>query len=83
MDKLLFYSNDWEDYKVLIGYVEKLEGEGFEVAVATDKQELIRALSVGKLLVVNPETYHYDLVVTDNKSFEERLGIKDFFEAFK
>lgn len=77
MKKLLIYSNDWEELKLAILYRERLEGEGSEVAVATDDKNLMRACMVSELLLVNPSRYYYDVVVTD-KVLENKVSFKDF-----
>jgi hypothetical protein len=81
VDKIMFYTNDTEDLKEVLPKVPMLEEEGYEVAFATDNVHLIRALSIAKFLVVNPKTYHYSTVVTDNKTFKEALSFKDFLEV--
>ena len=63
MEKVLFYGNDWGDFKSYSEFFAKMEMEGFEVAVATSNEELLPLLSTGKLLVVNHETYFYDLLI--------------------
>lgn len=84
VDKLLFYSNEWEDFSFFIRSVSALEKEGYEVAVATDNSDFIRPLAMGKLLMVNPKTYRYSVVVTDNKTFTKNsMSIKDFKEVFE
>lgn len=63
MEKLLFYGNEWEDFKSFIEIVSLLQREGFEVAFATNNYQLLPALSVGKLLVVTPSSYYDDLTI--------------------
>lgn len=68
MEKILFYANEWEDFKAFVTIISRLEKEGFEVAVATHNNNLLAPLSVGKLLVVTPSSYYDDVtVVMDGK----------------
>lgn len=68
MEKILFYSNEWDDFKEFVKTIPRIEREGFEVAVATHNNNLLAPLSVGKLLVVTPKSYYDDVtVVMDGK----------------
>lgn len=74
MEKILFYSNEWRDFKEFVKTIPRLEKEGFEVAAATHNSNLLAPLSVGKLLVVTPKSYYDDVtVVMDGK---QKLGSK-------
>ena len=63
-------------------YYNKLRNK--EVAFATDSNQLIQLLSVGKMLVVTKETYYPDYVVS-NEPFDAEIvaSIKDFVGLLK
>jgi hypothetical protein len=63
MEKILFYSNEWSDFKEFVKIFPKLEAEGIEVAVGSHDSNLIHWLSVGKLLVVSPKSYYDDATI--------------------
>lgn len=63
MKKILFYGNEWEDFKKYYEVIQRMEMEGLEVAVATNNIDLVPLLSVGKLLVVNEKSYYRDLTI--------------------
>ena len=75
MDKILFYTNEWDDVTEFIKIINFIEQSGIEVAFSTDNRLLIRLLSVGKLLVVNQKTYYSDVTVYRTNKPKEFEGI--------
>ena len=78
MEKILIYTNDFEDVKRLMQYHRKF-AIGREIAWATSDTNLVQLMAVGKLLVVNHETYYYDFVVSDEKFDAELVVPIDMF----
>jgi len=83
MDKILIYTNKWEEIKKILPYYNKLKLD-YEVAWSTDSVPVAQMLNVGKMLVVKYGTYYPTLLVS-NKSFgfENNLTIKQFLEAMQ
>ena len=71
VDKMLFYSNKEGTMRDFITLIPKLSAE-YEVALATDDYLMQRQLSIHKFLLVNPETYDYDVLVTNNKYYKDK-----------
>lgn len=65
MDKILIYTNKFEELKNLAKILNALRANNFEVAFATDNVELVRFLSINKQLVVRFGTYHADFYVSN------------------
>jgi len=87
MEKILFYGDEWEDFKIYSEVFGRIEQEGLEIAVSTANPYLVQLLSVGKMLVVNPATYYYDLLVYpdgDKPDLEgESMSFSEFLEVTK
>ncbi len=83
MEKVLIYTNSWDEVKEIMGYYDSFS-RGREIAWATNNDQLVQLLSVGKMLVVNHKTYNYDFVVS-NEKFDAELvvSINDFIEVLK
>lgn len=79
----MFYTNNWSEVKEFIQYYSQLVKAGFEVVVATDNMSLVEYLAVGKLTVVNKNTYYPDVIVTNNnRLFSESMTLDSFKEVF-
>ena len=82
MDKILIYTNSWDEVKRIASFHNKLKAEGFEVAYATDVLDIAVFLNIKKLLVVKFGTYFADFYVSTTKlpkvktiSFDELEGL--------
>lgn len=53
-----------EEYQAIQGLEEPLVGEGYEVAYFSPNPTLIMTLANDKKLVVKPDTYDYDFIIT-------------------
>jgi len=82
MKKILFYTNDFMKLKNLPVWLDKLHRDGWEVAFSTDNFELLKFLSVKKLLVVTLDSYYPDFIVSDTKiKGNDVLSFKKFEEV--
>ena len=63
MERILFYTNEWDDVTKFVELVPVMESSGMELAFATERRDLAELMAVGKLLVINPKVYNCDLTV--------------------
>lgn len=63
MEKLMFYTNTWDDVQQFVQYYNQLIKSGMEVAFGTANPEVAKLIGVGKLLVVYAPTYYPDVIV--------------------
>lgn len=80
--KIMFYANTWDEITEFMKYYNTLVSKGFEVAIATDNTSLVVYLAVGKILVVNKNTYYPDIVVTNHSEhFKESMTLSQLEEV--
>ena len=83
MEKILIYTNSWDEVTELMQHYNRF-AVNREVAWATDSNQLIQLLSVGKLLVVTKDSYNPDFVVTNERFIHPLVvNIKEFLEVLK
>lgn len=85
MDKILFYTNSWEEVKTVMPYYNVLLESGYEVAFSTDDVELVEKLSIGRMLVVKAGKYIADTVVSNVKlkEYPNAINFKNFLEVMQ
>lgn len=80
--KIMFYANTWDEIAEFMKYYNSLSFKNTEVAIATDNASLVIYLAVGKMLVVNKNTYYPDIVVTNHsKHFKESITLSQLEEV--
>ena len=67
MKKIMFYSNDINEFKEFYKYVLLLKKDNFEIAFGTYNKDLLSLLSSIKILVVYPDSYVSNITVCMNK----------------
>jgi len=67
VDRILFYTNDWGEAKQYLSICNQLQENGYEIAFSTHNYQLVKLLSILKILLISYETCPYDYVVSSKR----------------